>query len=199
MSPINLYGATKLCAEKLLIQGNSLRGKGATLISAIRYGNVAGSRGSVIPLFNSQRDKEYITITDKNSTRFWITLDQGVESVRKFVEIMKGGEIFVPKMPSIKIIDLAEVLAPGIKIKNIGLRPGEKLHEDLISQHEARNVREFKDHYIIGSEFIYWNNRRLSSIKYKKVVSQFSYNSNSNTEFLTKPMLHNVLKRLGYN
>lgn len=200
VSPINLYGATKLCMEKLLIRGNSYRGKGKTLISCVRYGNVAGSRGSVIPLFIKQDKKGVLTVTHKDTTRFWITLEEGVDFVISAIETMKGGEIFIPKMPSFKIIDLATVLFPNSKIKFIGLRSGEKLHEDLITIHEAANVIELKNYFLIRPQNIFWSESN-KGVKFrgKKVIEPFSYNSKTNSRYLTKIDLKNLSKKLTFS
>lgn len=162
VNPINLYGATKLCAEKLFVQGNSYVGEGPTRISCTRYGNVAGSRGSVIPVFLAQRLDGVIRITDKRMTRFWITLDQAVELVLRCTELMHGGEVFVPKLPSLKIVDLAAALAPEAVIDEVGIRPGEKLHEVLLTTEEVRRTVEYEDAYVIQPEFPWWNPGRLS-------------------------------------
>ena len=137
VNPINLYGATKLAAEKLVVQSNAYAGSGVTRLSCVRYGNVVGSRGSVVPVFIEQRKKGRITITDERMTRFWITLDQGVRFVMTCIEQMQGGEVFVPKIPSMKITDLAKAVAPEATVNVVGIRPGEKLHEVLISEDEA--------------------------------------------------------------
>lgn len=186
VSPINLYGATKLCVEKLLIRGNAYRGTGKTKISCVRYGNVAASRGSVIPLFLKQKEKGTLTITSKDVTRFWITLDEGVRFVATAIESMKGGEIYVPKMPSIRILDLASAIAPKARVKYTGLRPGEKLHEDLITAHEAHNVIEFTHHFLVIPELITWKeSKKLTKFDRRKVSKDFSYNSGTNNHFLS--------------
>src|SRR5271167_4544458 len=149
VNPINLYGATKLCAEKMFIQANAYAGAQNTRFSCARYGNVVGSRGSVIPVFLEQRKSGRITITDSRMTRFWITLDRGVKFVIRCLEQMHGGEIFVPKIPSMRMVDLAESIAPGCEIDVIGIRSGEKLHEVLVSEDEARNALELDDMYVI--------------------------------------------------
>ena len=131
VAPVNVYGATKLCAEKLLVQGNSYSGSATTRFSCVRYGNVVGSRGSVIPLFLDQKSTGIINVTDKRMTRFWITLEQGVDFVLKCLDTMRGGEIFVPKIPSMNIMDLVEAVAPGCEVEHVGIQPGEKLHEIL--------------------------------------------------------------------
>lgn len=196
VSPINLYGATKLCMEKLLIQGNSYRGKGHTKISCIRYGNVAGSRGSVIPLFNEQKNKKVLTITHPDMTRFWLTLDDAVKIVVRSIRQMRGGETYIPKMPSFRINDLASVIAPRVKISYIGIRPGEKMHEDLISSHEAKNIREFNDYFILLPEFDFWEQEGGLPLKGKKLKKEFSYNSLNNTDYLSKKELSKLLKQL---
>lgn len=157
VNPVNLYGATKLCAEKLFIQSNSYSGSGGTRLSCVRYGNVVGSRGSVIPLFLEQRRNGYVTITDPRMTRFWITLEQGVRFVIRCVEEMHGGEVFVPKIPSMTIVDLAEVIAPGCRVEWIGVRPGEKLHEVLVSDDEARTTIELDDMFVIQPAHPWWS------------------------------------------
>lgn len=191
-NPINLYGATKLCAEKIFIQGNSYVGEAPISFSCARYGNVIGSRGSVIPIFKKQRKARTITITDKRMTRFWITLEQGVNFVIRCIEIMKGGEIFVPKIPSMKILDLANLIAPGCKIKEIGIKPGEKIHEVLITEDEARHTKEFRDFYIIEPEFHWWSDDNFAGGK--KVADGFRYNSDNNPKWLTKEEMKNLLE-----
>src|SRR5438876_4098922 len=142
VNPINLYGATKLCAEKVFVQANAYAGTRDTRFSCARYGNVVGSRGSVIPIFIEQRKRRKITITDPRMTRFWLTLEHGVKFVINCLEQMHGGEIFVPKIPSMRLLDLAETIAPGCEVEYIGIRPGEKLHEVLVSDDESRNTLE---------------------------------------------------------
>ncbi len=149
VNPVNLYGATKLCAEKLFVQGNAYAGQSGTRFSCVRYGNVVGSRGSVIPLFCQQRQQGRITITDPRMTRFWMTLEQGVRFVIRCLAEMRGGEVFVPKIPSMNLMDLAQAVAPDCKVETIGIRPGEKLHEVLISEDEARNALEFSDKFVV--------------------------------------------------
>jgi UDP-N-acetylglucosamine 4,6-dehydratase len=149
VNPVNLYGATKLAAEKLFVQSNSYAGGTATRFSCVRYGNVVGSRGSVVPVFLKQRENGVITITDERMTRFWISLEQGVRFVIRCVEEMQGGEVFVPKIPSMTVVDLARAIAPKAHINTIGIRPGEKLHEVLISEDEARSTVELNDMYVV--------------------------------------------------
>ncbi|OIO38081.1 MAG: UDP-N-acetylglucosamine 4,6-dehydratase (inverting) [Candidatus Omnitrophica bacterium CG1_02_49_16] len=183
VNPINLYGATKLCSDKLFVAGNSYTGKSRTIFSVVRYGNVVGSRGSVVPLFQEQKKKGVITITDKRMTRFWITLEQGVEFVLKCLDIKQGGEIFVPKIPSMSIIDLAKSIAPNCRIKVTGIRPGEKIHEVLVPKDEARQVLEYKDMFVIQPNFPWWGRSRLAGGK--GVDADFEYTSDNNKHWLT--------------
>jgi len=194
VSPINLYGATKLTMEKLLIQGNVYRGQGNTRISCVRYGNVAGSRGSVIPLFRAQSALGKVTITHQQMTRFWITLDSAVNFVMQMIETMQGGEVFIPKMPSFKITDLAHVVAPKATPHYVGIRPGEKIHEDLITVHEAHNVREFSNHYVMIPAFSLWEDTKKKTKSGKKVPANFAFNSGTNKNFLTQFELRRLLK-----
>jgi UDP-N-acetylglucosamine 4,6-dehydratase len=157
VNPINLYGATKLCAEKLFVQSNAYAGATGTRFSCVRYGNVVGSRGSVIPLFLEQRQNGKVTVTDRRMTRFWITLEQAVRFVIRCIEQMCGGEVFVPKIPSMNIMDLVEAVAPGCEVEYIGIRPGEKLHEVLISEDEARHTLEFDDMFVIQPVHPWWS------------------------------------------
>jgi len=149
VNPVNLYGATKLCAEKLFVDGHAYAGHRETRFSCARYGNVVGSRGSVIPIFLEQKRKGKLTITDSKMTRFWITLEQGVRFVIQCIEQMHGGEIFIPKIPSMSMMELAKALAPDCGVEFIGIRPGEKLHEVLVSEEEARYVLELKDRFVL--------------------------------------------------
>jgi UDP-N-acetylglucosamine 4,6-dehydratase/5-epimerase len=156
VNPVNLYGATKLCAEKIVVQGNAYAGDTGARFSVARYGNVVGSRGSVVPIFLEQRNNGKLTVTDERMSRFWITLDEGVRFVRDCVELMHGGEIFVPKIPSMNVMDLAKALAPDSEIEIVGIRPGEKLHEVLISEDEARHTLEMDDLYVIQPAHPWW-------------------------------------------
>ena len=156
VAPTNLYGATKLCAEKLFVQSNSYRGKKDIRFSCVRYGNVVGSRGSVVPLFMEQRRNGKITVTDPRMTRFWISLEQGVKFVIRCIELMHGGEVFVPKIPSTSILDLAKIVAPEAEIEEVGIRPGEKLHEVLISENEARHTVEVEDMFVVQPPYPWW-------------------------------------------
>ncbi|UCB58122.1 MAG: UDP-N-acetylglucosamine 4,6-dehydratase (inverting) [Thermoplasmatales archaeon] len=193
--PVNLYGATKMTAEKLFIQGNSYSGKSDTKFSCVRYGNVIGSRGSVIPLFLAQKKKGILTITDVEMTRFFIKLEQGVDLVIKGIDKMKGGEIFIPKIPSMKIVDIAKAIAPDAKIKIIGIRPGEKIHEILLTEDEARHSKEFHDFFVIEPEHPFWTEDK--HIKGgKKLPNNFRYTSGNNTEWVNKKQLMNFIKEL---
>jgi len=182
-SPVNLYGATKLCSDKLFIAGNSYAGSRETRFSVVRYGNVVGSRGSVIPLFKKQRKTGVITITDPRMTRFWITLEQGVQFVLNCLASMHGGETFVPKIPSMKVTDLSEAIAPGCRREFIGIRPGEKLHEVMITDDDARNTIELDKHYVIQPQFPWWSRENFSGGR--PVPDNFRYSSDTNTWWLT--------------
>ena len=188
--PVNLYGATKMVAEKLFTQGNAYTGRKKTRFSCIRYGNVVGSRGSVIPLFKEQRKNGVITITDDRMTRFWITLEQGVRFVMDCIARMKGGEIFVPKIPSMKVIDLANVIAPDAKKKVIGIRSGEKLHEILLTEDEARHTREFDNYFIIEPEHPFWDKNNFNDEK--SLPEGFRYTSDGNDKWLTEDELGKI-------
>lgn len=193
VSPINLYGATKLVAEKLFIQGNNYSSVDGTKFSCVRYGNVVGSRGSVVPLFQHQKKNGTITITDNRMSRFWLTLEQGVRFVIRCVEQMNGGETFVPKIPSMKITDLAKVIAPNSKIKIIGIRPGEKLFETLISENEAPNTYEFNDMYIIKPISLFREPKNKLIPKGKKIQLE-RYDSALNKEWLTAEQLKKMIE-----
>lgn len=190
--PVNLYGATKMVAEKLFVQGNAYVGEEKTIFSCTRYGNVMGSSGSVIPLFLSQKKNGEITVTDERMTRFWITLDQGVRFVINCVEIMKGGEIFVPKISSMKIAELANTIAPEAKRKIIGTRPGEKLHEILLTEQEARHSKEFENYFIIEPDFDFWDSDNHNGGK--NLPDGFQYSSDKNSKWLEKEKLLEILK-----
>ena len=192
--PVNLYGATKLVAEKLFVQSNAYTGQHRTRFSVVRYGNVVGSRGSVIPLFLEQRRTGKITITDERMTRFWITLEQGVRFVINCIARMKGGEIFVPKIPSMRIVDLADVIAPGVEREIIGIRPGEKIHECLLTEEKARHTREFDKYFVIEPEFPFWSKDNLDGGK--PLPEGFKYTSDTNTWWLTKEKLKQMLEGL---
>jgi UDP-N-acetylglucosamine 4,6-dehydratase/5-epimerase len=188
-NPINLYGATKLCSDKLFVAGNAYSGGKGTRFSVVRYGNVVGSRGSVIPFFRSIKDSGRIPITDPRMTRFWITLDGAVELVFKAFDRMQGGEIFVPKIPSMKITDLAEAVAPDCKMEIVGIRPGEKLHELMIPEDDARRTLDAGDYFIIQPEFNWWNGEH----KGKSLPEGFVYSSDNNTEWLSVEELTEII------
>lgn len=183
VAPVNLYGATKLCAEKLFVHGNAYAGAEKTRFSCVRYGNVVGSRGSVIPLFLQQKTTGTITVTDARMTRFWITLDQGVRFVLRSIEAMQGGEVFVPKIPSMNLSDLARAIAPDAKIRDIGIRPGEKLHESLVSEDEARTTLEFERHFEVyaASDWPQFSQNAAG----KPLPDGFAYASDNNAEQLS--------------
>jgi UDP-N-acetylglucosamine 4,6-dehydratase len=193
VNPVNLYGATKLCAEKLFVHGNSYSGSTGTRFAAARYGNVVGSRGSVIPLFLKQREQGEITVTDERMTRFWITLDQSIQLVIRSLEMMQGGEIFVPKLPSMRVVDLAEVIAPGCRLKVTGIRPGEKLHEVLLSEDEVRQAFEFDGMYIVTPPHPWWNGVHIT--KGVALPANFNYRSDKNSWWLTREDLRGLLGR----
>ena len=180
VNPINLYGATKLCAEKMFVQGNAYAADTGTIMSCSRYGNVHKSRGSVVPLFEKQRERGVLTITDERMTRFWLTLDQGVRFVVRCIETMAGGEVFVPKIPSMRVVDLAKAIAPESDIEYIGALPGEKLHEALMSPDESRYAEERDDMYVIHRP------RADGSVSHSgaQVSDGFHYVSDKNTEWL---------------
>ena len=197
-SPINLYGATKLTSDKLFIAANYYRGRKNIKFSVARYGNVTGSRGSVIPFFLNHKSKGFLPITDKRMTRFNITLDQSVEFVFFCLKKMWGGEVFVPKIPSYKLIDLAKAISSKSRIKFIGIRPGEKIHEEMISSSEALNTLEFNNYFVIvpNSEFLDWGKKQyMQKNKNGKICNyNFSYNSQNNTKFLSISEIKNLIK-----
>ena len=190
VNPVNLYGATKLCAEKLFIQSNAYSGVGGTQFSCVRYGNVMGSRGSVVPFFREQKKTGTISITDERMTRFWLTLDQGVQFVLTCLAAMHGGEVFIPKIPSARLTDIADVLAPGCKRVITGIRPGEKLHECLLSMDEARHTVELKDMFIIEPEAPSWAFEPWTGPHPK---ADWQYASDTNDQWLTKEQIASML------
>jgi len=194
-NPINLYGATKLCSDKLFIAGNAYVGREHTIFSVVRYGNVVGSRGSVIPLFLKQKATGVLPITDPRMTRFWITLEEGVKFVIRCLGQMVGGELFVPKLPSMNIVDLAAAIAPKCQTEIIGIRPGEKLHEVMITADDARNTLEYKDYYVIKPDFRYFE-RRFKNGEGKPVPEDFEYNSLTNPWRLKPEELRKLLKQM---
>jgi UDP-N-acetylglucosamine 4,6-dehydratase len=191
VNPINLYGATKLCAEKMFVQANAYAGAQNTRFACARYGNVVGSRGSVIPVFQEQRQSGKITITDPRMTRFWLTLEQGVRFVVKCLEQMHGGEIFVPKIPSMRLLDLAEVIAPDCEVEYIGIRPGEKLHEALVSEDEARHTLEMEEMFVIQPNHTWWKSENWQGGR--PLPDGYRYTSDSNPEWLTQQQLHQLV------
>ena len=196
-NPINLYGATKLCSDKLFIAGNAYAGGKETRFAVVRYGNVVGSRGSVVPFFLKCREKGKIPVTDPRMTRFWITLEQGVDFVLKSFERMRGGELFVPKIPSMNIMDLAKAIAPECETEIIGIRPGEKIHEFMISEEDARNTIEYGDYFVIQPESSWWSEERYQDQNGGKSLPEgFSYNSHNNSKWLTVPELQEIIKEL---
>jgi len=185
-NPINLYGATKLCSDKLFVAANAMSGEGGTTFSAVRYGNVFGSRGSVVPLFLSLRALGVIPITDPNMTRFSITLQRGVDFVLQGLEDMRGGEIFVPKLPSYRLMDLAKAVAPDARINVVGIRAGEKLHEVMVPCDEARRTLAFASRFVIQPDHSWWNSEDyLKGIGGKPCVPGFAYCSGTNDEWLS--------------
>lgn len=194
-NPANLYGATKLCSDKLMVAGNTLSPTSKTIFAVVRYGNVLGSRGSVIPFFLEQAKAGILPITDARMTRFWLTIQEGVQFVLSSLETMQGGEIFVPKIPSFKVLDVAKVVAPGIPTKLIGIRPGEKLHEIMITEDDSFYTMEFKGYYAILSPGL------LSSGKYqakgKMVKEGFRFSSENNPLWHTEETFAKILKENG--
>lgn len=195
-NPVNLYGASKLAADKIFVAANNLAGKDGTSFSVVRYGNVAGSRGSVMPFFKklAEENAEFIPITDERMTRFWITLQQGVNFVLSSLAMMRGGEIFVPKIPSMKTIDLAQTIAPEIPHKIVGVRPGEKLHEVMVPGDDSRMTVELDDRYLILPAFSGWSLDPYLSTGAKQVAEGFEYASNTNPERLDARGLQMMLQ-----
>jgi UDP-N-acetylglucosamine 4,6-dehydratase len=183
VNPVNLYGATKLCAEKIFTQGNAYSGHSSARFASVRYGNVVGSRGSVIPLFKAQASTGVLTLTDERMTRFWITLKQAAEFVISSIGRMGGGEIFVPRIPSMRVTDVAAALAPEAERKVIGIRPGEKLHEVLLTADESRHAIEVENGYVIFPEYASWPLREVDGGR--ALASGFHYASDVNDWWLT--------------
>ena len=185
-NPINLYGATKLCSDKLFVAANSYAGAHNTRFGVVRYGNVVGSRGSVVPYFLSLRESGVLPITDVRMTRFWITLEQGVEFVLKSLERMRGGEVFVPKIPSMRVTDLARAIAPECETRNVGIRPGEKLHEILVSEDDARHTMEHEDYYAVLPATHSWDAHEYTAENGGRPCPDgFCYCSDKNTRWLS--------------
>ncbi|MEX2269872.1 MAG: UDP-N-acetylglucosamine 4,6-dehydratase (inverting) [Vicinamibacterales bacterium] len=194
-NPVNLYGATKLCSDKLFIAANNYAGYHDTRFSVVRYGNVVGSRGSVIPLFLKLRSSGVLPVTDKRMTRFWITLDRGVEFVLQSLERMAGGEIFAPKIPSMRLLDLAHAVAPECRLEEIGIRPGEKLHEVIVGEDDARHTLEFEDYYAILPAFHEWDRATYARQRGGRWCDAgFTYASDTNTRWLSVEELRAMLQ-----
>ena len=196
-SPINLYGASKLAADKIFVAANNLSGSLNTRFSVVRYGNVLGSRGSVVPLFRRliEQKADHLPITDPRMTRFWITLQQGVNFVLSCMQIMKGGEIFVPKIPSMKIVDLARAMAPDLPHEVVGIRPGEKLHEVMVTEDDARYTYDHGDRYVIRPAFTFSIDKKYSNGNAKPVPEGFRYASETNPQWLDSEGLRKILER----
>jgi UDP-N-acetylglucosamine 4,6-dehydratase len=193
VNPVNLYGATKLCAEKLLVHSNAYSGEKGTRFSCVRYGNVLGSRGSVVPIFAKQREQGRVTVTDRRMTRFWLTLEEGVRFVIRCIDEMRGGEVFVPRIPSVRIADLAAAIAPGCAVEIVGIRPGEKLHEVLISSDEARSALGREDMFVIQSTQVA---RAVGGgIPGTPLADGFVYGSDTNDRWLTVEEIRRMLER----
>ena len=193
-SPISLYGATKLCSDKLFVAANSYSGRHRTRFSVVRYGNVVGSRGSVIPLFQQRMKTGKLPITDPRMTRFWITLDRGVEFVLQCLGEMHGGEIFVPKIPSMKLIDRARVIGPDCEMEIVGRRAGEKLHEVMVSEDDAQNTLEYDDFYAILPTVRHWNQDQIRDNNGGRPCPEgFRYSSDTNTRWLTVAELEQII------
>lgn len=194
VNPVNLYGATKLCQEKLITQGNIYASDSPSRMACVRYGNVVGSRGSVVPLFRQQAKTGVLTITDERMTRFWITLEEAVDFVVSSIEMMEGGEVFVPKIPSMRIPDMAKAMAPDAEHRITGIRPGEKLHEVMITEDESRHTAELDDRFVILPEQPLW---RSDPYKHElNVEDGFRYSSDNNTEWVTVEELREILEGL---
>lgn len=194
-NPINLYGASKLASDKIFIAANNITGKGGPRFAVARYGNVVGSRGSVIPFFQNliAKGAKELPITDARMTRFWITLTQGVNFVLSSLEMMQGGEIFVPKIPSMKVVDVAKVLAPKLKQKIVGIRPGEKLHEIMVAADDGRSAIVLKDRYVIQPSFAFWNHDHAHYSGAKSAPKDFYYGSDNNKEWLSAKGLRDLM------
>jgi UDP-N-acetylglucosamine 4,6-dehydratase len=198
VSPINLYGASKLAADKIFVAANNLSGKKAVRFAVVRYGNVLGSRGSVVPLFRKliREGADSLPITDPAMTRFWIALPQGVAFVLSCLAMMTGGEIFVPKIPSMRMVDVARCMAPNLPHREIGIRPGEKMHEVLLTADDARATLEIEDRFIIEPSFAYWSHAPYSEAGAKHVPDGFSYASDTNPEWLEPDELARMIAAL---
>jgi UDP-N-acetylglucosamine 4,6-dehydratase (inverting) len=193
-APVNLYGATKLCSDKLFVAANSLSGENGTRFAVVRYGNVLGSNGSVVPFFQKECSKGVLPITSPEMTRFIITLEQGVEFVLQSFERMAGGEVFVPKIPSTTVLDIAKAVAPNCQTKVVGIRPGEKLHECMVPADEARQTLEFDDHYVIQPTLRYWTSQPPAYVEQGRSCAEgFNYSSENNHDWLTVAQLRTLI------
>lgn len=193
-SPLNLYGATKLASDKLFVAANSYVGEKNTRFAVVRYGNVVGSRGSVVPFFKKIKSTGIVPITDERMTRFWITLDQGVQFVLDNLDRMYGGEIFVPKIPSMNVTDLAKAIAPECKVEIVGIRPGEKLHEAMITEDDARQTLEYDSYFIIQPEFPWWSEEYRHGGR--KLAEGFKYTSDLNDNWLSIEELKSLVEEM---
>jgi len=198
VNPINLYGGTKLVSDKLFVSANAYSGENGTVFSVVRYGNVAGSRGSVIPFFKNLIEKggKELPITDCRMTRFWITLEEGVELVFKALEESKGGETYISKIPSFKITDLAKAMLPDCELNEVGIREGEKLHEVMVTKDDSRMTYEYEKHYIIYPHFDWWSSKRHFTKGGRNIEEGFEYNSGTNVEWLDVVELRRRLESL---
>jgi UDP-N-acetylglucosamine 4,6-dehydratase/5-epimerase len=194
VNPVNLYGASKLCAEKIITQANAYATYSAARFATVRYGNVVGSRGSVVPIFLRQAEENLITITDARMTRFWITLPQAIDFVLSRISMADGGEVFVPKIPSMRVTDIAEAIAPGVPRVATGIRPGEKLHEVMLTEDESRHAHELPDGYLIYPEFPTWRSTPYTTGH--PIKDDFRYSSDQNSEWLTADDLRGMLSTL---
>ena len=194
-NPINLYGASKLAADKIFIAANNLSGALDTRFAVVRYGNVVGSRGSVVPLFRKMiaNGADHLPVTDERMTRFWITLQHGVDFVLSCFAMMQGGEIFVPKIPSMRIADLARAMAPDLPQKIVGIRPGEKLHEVMITEDDSRQTYELADRYVIEPAFTFWQHAPYERLNARPVADGFRYASDGNDDWLDGERLRDLL------
>ena len=197
-SPINLYGATKLASDKIFVAANNMAGENGSRFSVVRYGNVIGSRGSVIPFFEKliKNKSDHLPITDPRMTRFWITLEDGIDFVTESFKLMVGGEVFVPKIPSMRITDLAKTMAPDLPHKIVGIRPGEKLHETMITVDDARNTNETETGYVIKPSFTFWHDKGDQAWAGTPVAEDFSYSSDNNTQWMSSEEISRLIKAL---
>jgi UDP-N-acetylglucosamine 4,6-dehydratase len=195
-NPINLYGASKLASDKIFVAANNISGEGGPRFAVVRYGNVVGSRGSVVPFFRRlvAEGADHLPVTDDRMTRFWITLQQGVDFVLSSVQDMRGGEILVPRIPSMKVVDLARAMGPGLPHKVVGIRPGEKLHEVMITEDDSRSTLSLPDRYIIEPAFAFWDRSSYLADGAAPIAEDFRYASNTNDEWLDTDSLRDYLK-----